>query len=81
VECGDKGYRGRVALYEFFTLNDEIADAIDPNVKAGRLREIAAQHGWRSLRDQAWTKVQSGIISIEEQQRLTYRINMQAQPK
>ncbi len=78
VECHQNGYRGRIALYEFFTVNDEIADAIDPEVKTGTLRTIAAKHGWRSLRDQAWTKVQNGIISIEEQQRLTYRINPQA---
>jgi type II secretory ATPase GspE/PulE/Tfp pilus assembly ATPase PilB-like protein len=75
VECNDRGYRGRVALYEFFVVNNEIADAIDPGVKAGTLRDLAAKHGWRSLREQAWPKVQNGTISIEEQQRLTYRIN------
>ncbi|MDB6028710.1 MAG: ral secretion pathway protein [Verrucomicrobiales bacterium] len=78
VECNQNGYRGRVALYEFFVLNDELVDAINPGVKAGTLRELAAKHGWRSLRDQAWTKVQNGIVSIEEQQRLTYRINPEA---
>ena len=75
VECNENGYRGRVALYEFFVVNEELADAINPDVKTGTLRELAARHGWRSLRDEAWTKVQNGMISIEEQQRLTRRIN------
>ncbi len=74
VECHQQGYRGRIALYEFFTLNEEIIDAINPGVKAGSLRELAKRDGWRSLRELGWSKVQSGIISIEEQQRLTFRI-------
>ncbi|MBA4149789.1 MAG: type II/IV secretion system protein [Verrucomicrobia bacterium] len=75
IECNKNGYRGRVALYEFFVVNDALADAINPGVKAGHLRELASEYGWRSLRDEAWAKVQTGIISIEEQQRLTRRIN------
>lgn len=74
VECHQTGCRGRVALYEFFVIDDEIADLIGPDVKAGQLRNAARKRGWLSLREQAWGKVQSGIIPISEQQRLTQRI-------
>jgi len=75
VECNSKGHRGRVALYEFFLVNDEIADVISPGVKAGQLREVARRFGWRSLRENGWTKVQTGLVPIDEQQRMTRKIS------
>jgi type II secretory ATPase GspE/PulE/Tfp pilus assembly ATPase PilB-like protein len=74
VECNHKGYRGRIAMYEFFVVNEEVADLIEPRVKTGRLRQAARRYGWRSLREQAWTKVQAGLIPVSEQQRLTNKI-------
>ncbi len=71
VECNQKGHRGRVAIYEFFLLNETMADLIQPGVKNSQLREIAAKHGWRSLREMAWIKVQRGLIPISEQERWT----------
>ena len=76
VECNQKGYRGRVGLYEFFVLNDEIADLLEPGVKTGQLRAAAARYGWCSLRTLGWRKVQSGLVSIAEVQRLTRRVKL-----
>jgi type IV pilus assembly protein PilB len=78
VECDGKGYRGRVALYEFFLVSDEIADVIGPGVKAGQLREAARRYGWRSLRENGWAKVQTGVVPVEEQQRMTHRLEIRA---
>jgi general secretion pathway protein E/type IV pilus assembly protein PilB len=74
VECNHKGYRGRVAIYEFFLINDEIADLIGPEVKSGQLRDAARGYGWSSLREQGWIKVQHGLIPIAEQERMTRRV-------
>ncbi len=74
VECSQNGYRGRIALYEFFLLNDEICDLLEPGVKTSRLRETAQKHGWRSLRSLAWSKVQGGLIPVIEVERLTSRV-------
>ena len=76
VECNYKGYRGRVALYEFFLMSDEIADLLTDSVRLGQLRAAAARNGWRSLRQQAWIKVQNGLISIDELERVTRRIDI-----
>jgi type II secretory ATPase GspE/PulE/Tfp pilus assembly ATPase PilB-like protein len=76
VECNEKGIRGRIAIYEFFLLNDEIADLIGPGVKTGRLRELARHYGWRSLREQAWQKVHHSLIPIDEVQRVTRRLQI-----
>ena len=76
VECGQRGYRGRVAIYEFFLMTDEVADLIEPGVRAGLLRRTARQNGWRSLRELAWSKVQAGLIPVSEQQRLTHQLDL-----
>ena len=75
VECANNGFRGRLALYEFFLLNDEIADLLEPGVKTGDLRAAAVRHGWTPMRAMGFLKVQSGLISTSELQRLTFRVN------
>lgn len=71
VECNQKGHRGRVAIYEFFVLNEEIADLIRPGLRTGELRQTARKLGWRSLREMGWQKVQRGVVPIAEQERWT----------
>jgi type II secretory ATPase GspE/PulE/Tfp pilus assembly ATPase PilB-like protein len=78
VECNQKGYRGRVAIYEFFLPNEEVAELIQPGVSTAQLREAARRSGWRSLREMAWLKVQRGIISVAEQERWTRGVEMPA---
>ncbi len=73
VECGERGYRGREAIYEFLYLTDQISDLIQPGITLAKLREAARAEGWRPLREVGWAKVQSGITSIEEHQRVTRR--------
>jgi type II secretory ATPase GspE/PulE/Tfp pilus assembly ATPase PilB-like protein len=75
VECNQKGHRGRVAIYEYFLLNEGIAELIHPGLRAGQLREAARKLGWRSLREMAWLKVQRGLIPISEQERWTRMID------
>ncbi len=76
VECNDVGARGRTAIYEFFQMNDELADAIEPGVKLGALRELARRSGWRSLRENGFAKVQEGLVSVTELDRITRRVDM-----
>jgi len=73
VECGERGYRGREAIYEFFYLSDRMSDLIQPGVTLAKLREMARVEGWRPLREVGWAKVQEGITSVEEHQRVTQR--------
>ncbi len=78
VECNQKGHRGRVAIYEFFLLNEAIADRIQPAVRTAEIRDAARKLGWRSLREMAWLKVQRGLIPISEQERWTRMIDPSA---
>jgi general secretion pathway protein E/type IV pilus assembly protein PilB len=74
IECNQRGYRGRTAIYEFFILNDEIADMLEPGIKTGHLRDAARRYGWRPLRSKGWLKVHAGLISVAELERLTRRV-------
>lgn len=78
VECNELGYRGRVALYEFFMVNDEIIDCVSPGVKASELRDLGRKYGWKPIREHGWEKVQNGVISIDENDRLTRRVAVPA---
>ena len=75
VECDQRGHRGRVAIYEFFLVNEAIADLIQPGLRTGELRDAARKLGWRSLREMAWAKVQKGLIPVAEQDRWTHTID------
>jgi type II secretory ATPase GspE/PulE/Tfp pilus assembly ATPase PilB-like protein len=75
VECNQKSYRGRVAIYEFFVVNEAVSDLIQPGMKTGELRQAARKLGWHSLRDMGWIKVQKGLIPIAEQERWTRLID------
>jgi general secretion pathway protein E/type IV pilus assembly protein PilB len=81
VECNQKGHRGRVAIYELFLVKEAVADLIQPGAKTSQLREEARKSGWRSLRENAWRKVQRGLIPISEQERWTRRIDTVAAAK
>jgi type II secretory ATPase GspE/PulE/Tfp pilus assembly ATPase PilB-like protein len=73
VECSGRGYRGREAIYEFLYISDEMSSRIEPGLTLAKLREMARIEGWRPLREAGWKKVQDGITSIEEHQRVTRR--------
>jgi general secretion pathway protein E/type IV pilus assembly protein PilB len=43
-------------------------------VKTSEIRAAARRHGWRSMREEGWRKVQEGLVPIAEIQRLTRRL-------
>ncbi len=77
-ECRGTGERGRVAIYEIFLITDEVVDSLSSNMKTVALRDLARRQGWKSLREQGWRKVQLGLVSIAENQRLTRRLQLKA---
>lgn len=74
VECGQKGTRGRLAIYEFFILSEEVGDLLGGSIRTGQLRGAARARGWRSLRENGWAKVQEGRVPADEVRRITHRV-------
>ena len=69
--CGRTGYKGRIGIYEIFTITPDIAALIFNNNPTSTKREAARRNGMRSLRDDAIRKAESGISTLEEVIRVT----------
>ncbi|HEU4700009.1 MAG TPA: GspE/PulE family protein [Gemmatimonadales bacterium] len=65
--CRGTGYKGRVGLFELLVVSDEIRHhLVHDDLDLGTLRRIATSQGMAALREDAWTKVQTGITTVEE---------------
>ncbi len=71
LECDQTGYRGRVAIYEFFLLDEELQDMVAAHAGTSELRKAAMERGMKVLRQDGWEKVNNGDTTIDEVQRIT----------
>ncbi|MDG1474892.1 MAG: ATPase, T2SS/T4P/T4SS family, partial [Porticoccaceae bacterium] len=66
-----QGYSGRVGIYETLVITPEISSVILSGGSATDILHAAKQQGFRTMRTSALRKVVSGIISMEEANRIT----------
>ncbi|MDO5309078.1 MAG: ATPase, T2SS/T4P/T4SS family [Planctomycetia bacterium] len=64
--CNNTGYKGRTAIHEFLTVNEEIRDIILRNGSVAEMRDAAMRNGMITLRDAGMSKVFEGVTTIEE---------------
>ncbi len=64
--CFGTGYKGRLAVYEIMTMNDELRRASGERLDAVMLYEIAKQHGFKPMREDGLRKVQLGLTDEQE---------------
>ncbi|MBP8800957.1 MAG: Flp pilus assembly complex ATPase component TadA [Kiritimatiellae bacterium] len=69
--CTKTGYRGRGGLFELLVVTEDIESAIIGRRSSSEIREIALTHGMKTLREDGWAKVFSGMTSVEEIIRVT----------
>jgi general secretion pathway protein E/type IV pilus assembly protein PilB len=65
-ECSRTGYRGRMGIYEIFSLDDEIRRLIYEKVPSNVIRARARELGMRTLREDGVRKIMAGITTPEE---------------
>lgn len=70
-DCKDRGYSGRIALFEVIVMNDEIRDMAYKEVPTTEIRKVARKNGMRVLREDGWAKVMRGITTVDEVRRVT----------
>lgn len=70
--CGGSGYRGRLGVYEIMVMTSKHKEAISKNCTEGELRNLSAENGMKTLRDNAIKFVLSGKTTIEEMIRISY---------
>ncbi|MBI4340951.1 MAG: type II/IV secretion system protein [Candidatus Omnitrophica bacterium] len=69
--CHKAGYLGRTAIYEFFLMAQPIRELLLQKAGADALRQKAVELGMRTMREDGWDKVKSGITSLDEVLRVT----------
>src|SRR5690625_4045484 len=64
--CNQTGYRGRIAIHEVLTIDDDIRQLIMEAASASKIRQYVRERGMLFLQDDGLKKVQEGITTIEE---------------
>jgi type IV pilus assembly protein PilB len=64
--CNDRGYKGRVALYEVMPLWDSVKELVINGASTNELKAEAIRLGMQTLRMAAIAKLKVGMTSIEE---------------
>jgi type IV pilus assembly protein PilB len=64
--CNDRGYRGRVAVYEVMPLWDPLKELVINGSSTAELKQEAIRLGFRTLRMSALNKVKSGMTTLAE---------------
>jgi len=71
-QCRGSGYKGRHAIAETLSLNDEIREMIVAREPIRRIKEAAQRNGTRFLREAALDLVRAGQTTLQEINRVTF---------
>ena len=64
--CNDRGYKGRVAVYEVMPLWDGLKELVIQGCSTAELKQEAIRLGFRTLRMSALNKVKLGVTPLAE---------------
>ena len=66
----NRGYKGRVGIYEMMQMSTEIAETIMENGNSLDILRTAKEQGFKTLRESGLRKVAEGLTSLEEMNRV-----------
>jgi type IV pilus assembly protein PilB len=64
--CNKSGYKGRMALFEILTMDDEMRELVMNEASTNTLREYARKKGMRTLREAGLLAIYEGQTTIDE---------------
>jgi type IV pilus assembly protein PilB len=64
--CNQRGYKGRVGIFEVMTISDDIRELILSGATAVELRRKSLEEGMIGLRHSGLQKIRDGVTTIEE---------------
>lgn len=70
-DCNETGYQGRIGIFEFFLVDEEMEEFILKGPSISALRNKARKKGMVSMRQDGFIKVLQGKTTIEEVNRVT----------
>ena len=66
LKCSASGFRGRVGIFEIFSMNEELQQMIYEDVSLVALRTKSKSMGMRTMREDGIRKVLAGITTAQE---------------
>ena len=70
AECGNTGYRGRMAIHELLVSSDQIRDLINHNADVGKITRQALEEGMTTLLADGVSKILAGDLDYPQLQRV-----------
>jgi len=70
-KCRNRGFAGRVGIYELLTLDDTMFERVSQGASLNELKELTRAAGMKPLRADGLEKVKAGLTTIEEVYRVT----------
>ena len=64
--CFRTGYKGRVGLYEVLAPDDHMRHLITAQAAFTEIAQYAREHGFTTMRDDAYEKVKNGLTTLDE---------------
>jgi type IV pilus assembly protein PilB len=64
--CHNSGFKGRTALFEVMTMDDEMREMIMRQASTNTLREHARKIGMRTMRESGLLSIYDGVTTIDE---------------
>lgn len=65
-ECGNRGYKGRIGIYETLTVTDAIKRLIGTRTSSDAIQKQAVDEGMVTMLEDGFDKVSAGLTSLEE---------------
>ena len=70
-ECNHTGFKGRIGIFEYLPVDDDIRKEITARSSTERIKDVAHNKGLVTLRQDGWDKVEKGITTVSEVLRVT----------
>ncbi|MGD0784880.1 MAG: ATPase, T2SS/T4P/T4SS family [Sedimentisphaerales bacterium] len=70
--CGETGYKGRLPVFEFLVMNNEIREKLIAGATEMQIRAIARQKGYGGLLESGVSKMLQGLTTAEEVLSVTF---------
>ena len=74
-ECGEKGYKGRIAIHEVVIMTKAMRALLERRAGEDEMRALAVSEGTLMLADSAAALVLEGITTVAEMSKVTYSID------
>ena len=71
LTCSDTGYKGRIGIFEFMVMTDEIREMILKDASSSEIALKARESGLKTLKEDGLEKIKRGYTTIQEVLRVT----------